>query len=330
MASSPLWPPRGIRAEALLLSIMALLPDGTEIGAVHLRVADLERQSAFYGEVLGLRMLGHDVGARPSDDAGAVGSIREGEATGDPVTALGARAQGPPLFVLRASPGATPAPRASTGLFHVALLLPTRRALAESIVRVRNAGWPFQGFADHAVSEAAYLADAEGNGLELYADRPRSDWIRRGGEYHITTLPLDLDDLLSEAAGARGLGGGAGEAPAPPPHVDARATVGHVHLRVGSLERAEDFYVRRMGFEVTARGYPGALFVSAGGYHHHLGLNVWAGVGVPRPPASSLGLAAFEVVVPDAAARRRLLDGSDSGTLEDQDGNLVRVVGPSA
>jgi catechol 2,3-dioxygenase len=311
---------------------MGLLPDGTEIGTVRLRVADVARQSAFYSEVLGLRVLSAAAAARSGSgthtDQGAAGApevaARELAAAGE--VALGARRDGRPLLVLQPSPDAPPAPRASTGLFHVALLLPSRRALAEAVLRVRSAGWPFQGFADHAVSEAAYLADAEGNGLELYADRARSEWIRTGGEYHITTLPLDLDDLLSQASGPGDGAGRGGDQQEPPPHVHEQARVGHVHLRVSSLASAERFYVHRMGFDVTASGYPGALFVAAGGYHHHLGLNVWAGTGAPRPPPGSRGLVSFEVVVPDAAARRRLLNGSDSGTLEDQDGNLVRVV----
>ena len=190
---------------------------------------------------------------------------------------------------LHESPGApAPDPRA-TGLFHVAILVPTRRDLALSLVRIAQAGWPLSGASDHLVSEAIYLRDPEGNGIEIYRDRPREEWQRTEDGIRIDTLPLDLEDVLGA------LDGDPGEpAPMPP---DTR--VGHVHLKVSDLGAAEDFYVGLLGFDVTAR-VPGALFVSAGGYHHHLGMNVWSSRGGPAPPPGARGLDSFQVVLPSA------------------------------
>jgi catechol 2,3-dioxygenase len=268
---------------------MGALPAGTHIGSVRLRVADLGRVVAFYRRVLGL--------ATVSEDGGRV--------------VLGARPDGDPLLVLEESTEAPPAPAGSTGLFHFALLLPSRRALAASILAVRDAGWRFQGFADHAVSEAAYLADPEGNGIELYADRPREQWPRTAHGYHMTTDPLDLQDLLSAAVAAGS-------------QIDPGVVMGHVHLRVSSLEEADRFYVGHVGFDAVVRDYPGALFVSANGYHHHLGLNVWGGAGAPAPPEGSRGLLSIDLIVPDADARARITDGASS--IADPDGVRIDVL----
>jgi len=270
------------------------LPAHTHIGTVHLRVRDLEGLVAFYQDVLGFAVLGED----------------------DVTAALGPD-EGRHLLTLEGSPSATVPSEASTGLYHVAFLLPSRAALGAMLIRVREVGYAFQGFADHAVSEALYLADPEGNGIELYADRPRDIWRWDAGEVHMTTEPLDLVGLLEEGHVA------ASELP-------RETRIGHVHLRVSSLTSAEEFYVDRVGFEVTTRRYPGALFVAAGGYHHHLGLNVWGGVGAPRPPAGAAGLAGVTVVVPDPAARQRILGGPDHGEVADPDGIALRIVDRSS
>lgn len=179
----------------------------------------------------------------------------------------------------------------TTGLFHVAILFPSRADLASAIRRVAAARHPFQGFADHDVSEAAYLADPDGNGLELYRDRPRESWIWENGRVRMRTLPLDLEDLLRET-------GGADRAP-------DTTTIGHVHLHVRDLAEAEGFWSGEVGFDLTAR-YPGqASFLSAGGYHHHLAVNVWAGVGAPPPPEDAVGLRSFEIVTVDGDGTSR-------------------------
>jgi catechol 2,3-dioxygenase len=265
------------------------LSGDAHIGAVHLRVHELQGLVAFYKEVLGFSVVGED---------GAT-------------AALGV-ADERPLLVLHEAPRAPQRPPGSTGLFHVALRLPTRIDLGAMVLRVRNQKWPFEGFGDHNVSEAAYLADPEGNGIELYADRSRDVWHSVEGHVFMTTEPLDLPGLLMAA-----------EAPAPglPPGT----VVGHVHLRVSNLAAAEEFYVGRMGFNVTTRGYPGALFLAAGDYHHHIGCNVW-GESTPRhPPEGSLGLISFDVIVPDGEERRHLLGDSDEGMLFDADDIGVRV-----
>jgi len=267
----------------------APLPPDTHIGAVHLRVGDLQKQVAFYEDVLGLQLLAEDAAT------GALGT-----------------AAGKPLVVLHGEPGAPRRPAGTTGLFHFALLLPTRADLGAMVKRVQNTGHPFDGFADHNVSEAAYLTDPEGNGVELYADRPREAWHGVDGLLFMNTEPLDVPGLLVAAAG-------------PAPRLPERTSVGHMHFRTSSLHAAEEFYVGRMGFDVTLRSFPGALFTSAGGYHHHIGLNVWGGVGAPRPPDGSLGLMSFEVVIPSDRTREALLGVSGEGYLMDPDNVGVRL-----
>jgi catechol 2,3-dioxygenase len=175
--------------------------------------------------------------------------------------------------------------------------VPTRADLARTLRRVADSRWPLSGASDHLVSEALYLADPEGNGIELYRDRPRDEWPRSAGSIEMATLPLDLESLLGEPGGER-----AGT------RMPAGTTLGHVHLQVADLGDAEAFWVDALGFDVTVRGYP-APFVSAGGYHHHVGLNTWAGVGAPSPPSR---LARGRVVRGGASGR----GGSRGGSCE--------------
>ena len=174
--------------------------------------------------------------------------------------------------------------------------MPSRAELARSLRRVSAAGWRFSGASDHLVSEALYLDDPEGNGIEIYRDRGRDEWSYERGELQMATLPLDLEGVLASAPSGET---GAGIAPG--------TRVGHVHLQVASIRDAEVFWVGAVGFDAVGRGYPGALFVSAGGYHHHLGLNTWAGEGVPAAPPGARGLRAFELVLPDDASLREVL-----------------------
>ncbi|MEJ2209564.1 MAG: VOC family protein [Anaerolineae bacterium] len=287
------------------------LPAGTGIGRVHLRVADLERALDFYREGLG---------------------FREVEAEGD-VARLSATGHAPLHVVLTELPGARRKPRGTTGLYHVAIRFPSRRALAWAFRRLVEQEWPFQGFADHLVSEALYLADPEGNGLELYVDRPRDQWPRRGGQIQMATDPLDVEALLAEAGDEPG--------PGREQAIDPGTDVGHVHLQVSDLGRAEAFYGGLLGLEVTQRGYPGALFLSAGGYHHHVGLNVWAGAGASRPPSDAVGLVSFALRLPEVEAWRALVErvraagvevalGEDAygawARTQDPDGNGVELL----
>jgi len=202
-------------------------------------------------------------------------------------------------------------------LYHFAILLPSRRDLAETLWRLAGRHVEFQGFSDHLVSEAIYLADPEGNGIELYRDRPRAEWPYRGDALQMATLPLDTDDLLAEADGpAEALAGG--------------TTIGHVHLHVGDLARAEAFYRSVIGFDLVLRYGPSAAFLSAGGYHHHLGLNVWAGRDVPSPPDDSPGLRWYELLLPDEAALTGLLERARAAGLSpESDGEAYFLPEPA-
>jgi catechol 2,3-dioxygenase len=279
---------------------MGELPAEARLGAIRLRAGDVERLREFYETTIGLPVL----------------------RTADGVTSLGVN--GAPLVELVGDPEAPARPPRTTGLFHLALLVPTRADLARTLRRVGGSGGRLSGASDHLVSEALYLSDPEGNGIELYRDRPRDEWPLSGDSVEMATLPLDLDDLLAEPGGE--------DADATMPE---GTTLGHVHLQVADLDPAEAFWVDALGLDVTARGYPGALFTSAGGYHHHVGLNTWAGVGAPSSPPGARGLDRFEVVLPDAAdvdaaAERlgRVTDAErvDGGVLAaDPSGNTVLV-----
>lgn len=280
------------------------LPPSVRLGPVRLRVSDLGRSTTFYREVLGLERHGGVSGADPG------GTI-----------SLGVAGAPEPLVELVERPGARPVtPRGRLGLYHFALLLPDRPSLA------RIAGHLLErdvrlGTADHAVSEALYLHDPDGLGVEVYADRPRRRWRTRGRELVITTDPLDLDDLLSEA-GDRAFDG-----------LPQGTVTGHVHLHVGDLDRAEAFYHEALGFDRVAWSYPGALFLSAGGYHHHLGTNVWA-AGAPPAGPDDAGLVWWTLVLPDDDEVERALasvaevDGapSDGSVVRDPWGTAVQLV----
>lgn len=230
------------------------------------------------------------------------------------MTAALGRREGRPLVCLHGNPQARPAAPNAAGLFHVAFLLRSRTALAALLRRVREAGWSVDGYADHNVSEAVYLRDPEGNGIELYADRAREVWRTVDGQVFMTTDPLDVHGLLLTAPDAA-------------PTLPEGTTVGHVHLRVRSLEDAEAFWVGRLGLRVVTRRYPQALFMAAGDYHHHVACNTWGETPVMPRREGSLGLISFDVVVPDAAYRRAVLEGADERLLFDPDHMGVRITG---
>ena len=269
-----------------------MIPPDTAIGKVRLRVADAEALTAFYERVIGL------------------GAIRQG----DDVVSLGPHG-GRPLIELVSAPGAPPPPSFSTGLFHLAILVPDRAELARSLRRVADAGWRLTGASDHLVSEALYLQDPEGNGIEIYRDRPREGWAEDRGELRMATLPLDLDGVLAELGDAEEGANG----------MPAATTMGHVHLQVAGIPAAEAFYNGGVGLEVMVRSYPGALFLAAGGYHHHLGVNTWQSEGAPPPPEGALGLDRYELAFPDVASRDEAAGRvADTGVpLELGDGVLV-------
>ena len=279
-----------------LESRISIHPD-TTMGTVRLTVADLARSRDFYERATGLV-------AREADD----GSVLLGPPGG------------PAVVSLYGDTGARPLDRGRTGLFHLAILLPSRRDLAVALARLASARWALSGASDHLVSEALYLSDPDGNGIEIYRDRARSEWPRSDGRIEMATIPLDLDGVLAE------LGGGAPDLSA---HVPVGTVTGHVHLQVADLDAAEAFYSGLLGFDVTVRGYPGALFVSAGGYHHHLGLNTWHSRGAEPPVPGSVGLRSFDVVLPDADALAEVLGrvaaaGLETASVSNVGGTLVR------
>jgi catechol 2,3-dioxygenase len=253
-----------------------------EPGAVRLNVADPPRVQEFYERAIGLSLLDR------SDDVARLG------------------VEGVVAVELVAKPDAPRRPPRTTGLFHLAILVPNRAELARALARVAGAGWRLNGASDHLVSEALYLNDPEGNGIEIYRDRPRSEWRHQDGGIQMSTLRLDLDDLLADARdGAPGADG-----------MPTGTRIGHVHLNVADLDQAEAFYSGLLGFDVTVRGYPGALFLSMGGYHHHIGVNTWAGPGAPPPPPGSVGLEWFELTVDQAHELEELEERLAGANLE--------------
>lgn len=250
----------------------------TTMGTVRLTISDLERSRAFYEQTIGLRAS--------RDEDGTVTLSAPG---------------GLPLVELHGDPGARPLDRRATGLYHLAIMVPSRSELARSLWRLATNRWPLDGASDHLVSEAIYLSDPDGNGIEIYRDRPRDEWPRSSDQLQMATLPLDLNDVLGElnSLGEGGIGDLATLA--------AGTRIGHVHLQVANLREAEDFYSDVLGFDVTVRDYPRALFVSAGGYHHHIGMNTWHSAGSEPPPPGSVGLREFEVVLPDEVALEQVV-----------------------
>ncbi|WP_323013406.1 VOC family protein [Devosia sp.] len=235
------------------------------VGRVRLKVRDIDAVAAYYQAVLGLVAMNR--------------TAREVVlGTGDT-----------PLLVLETDPALTPSDRRQAGLFHTAFLMPTRADLARWVDHIAEARVHIQGASDHIVSEAFYLADPEGNGIEVYSDRPVSQWNRSGGDaIEMTTEPLDMQDLLS-AAGNTGWSG-----------FPAAGSIGHVHLQVGDTAAADRFYRDLLGFAVTV-DYPGASFYGSGGYHHQLAGNIWNSRGAPQRPQNMAGLDAVELMAKDAA-----------------------------
>jgi catechol 2,3-dioxygenase len=243
----------------------------TSLGHVQLTVANLERELAFYQEILGFKV-----------------HRREGN-----TAALGAGAAD--LLRLVERPDAKRAV-GTTGLYHFAVLVRRRVDLAQLLRRIAETQTPVQGLVDHHTHLAIYLPDAEGNGIELAWDRPKEQWPSWSQMYRLGNAPLDVEGLFAELPEGEDTWEG----------VPADTVIGHVHLHVGDLKPAERFYHDILGFDVTAKLGGSAVFTSAGGYHHHIAFNVWAGVGAPPPPTGSLGLQHFTIRVPDAAELERV------------------------
>ncbi len=245
----------------------------TEVGVVTLKVANLRRSLAFYTDMIGLTVL------------------RQGEHT----ALMGAGRQ--PILALEEVAGARPLVRQATGLYHAAILFPDRLSLAAKILQLTKANYPY-GYSDHLVSEAFYLDDPDANGLELYRDRPRSEWRWDNGQVRMALDPIDFDSFFGEVQ--------PGDPALQNPSAPEGTKLGHMHLRVANITEAEQFYHGVLGFDITAH-MPGALFLSAGGYHHHLGMNTWESLNARPPQEPSAGLREFSILLPDQAELERLV-----------------------
>lgn len=279
------------------------IPGNTRIGQVRLTVADLKEVTAFYREVFGFVIL------RSTDQE----------------TVLGTPAK-IPLLLLAESPGAPKRPPGTTGLFHMAIVLPTRADLARMLLRMQEQNVPPRGAADHLVSEALYLSDPEGNGIEIYRDRPKSEWEYSGNDIKMSTLPLKVQELMDTL-----------DNPHPLERIPDDTRMGHIHLNVADIEETDHFYSDILGFDVMARFGSEATFMAAGGYHHHIGANVWNGRGASPPSDGARGLRWFELVLPDESALNKIMERldqndiafswEDSGILvRDPSGNWVRII----
>jgi catechol 2,3-dioxygenase len=239
------------------------LPDSTHVGSVTLQVANLERSVMFYRDVLGFQEV------RSAADRVELGVDNR------------------PLVVLR--PGANgPLRVRRLGLYHFAILLPDRAALGRVLTQLVVSGIQ-PAASDHLVSEALYLSDPDGLGIEIYRDRPRPEWSATGNQLNMATEPLDFDGVV-EASGGQPWSG-----------MPTGTTIGHVHLHVGDIEMAKAFYHDAVGLDLMVWSYPGALFLSAGGYHHHLGTNTWAGPSATPPQTNEPQLVEWELVLPSSA-----------------------------
>lgn len=251
----------------------ATIDPKAEIGIVRLKITNLERSLRFYQEVIGLQLL-----------------RREGhlaELTADGKTVLLVLEESEQFHVLQG--------RSVSGLYHFAILVPDRVSLGLALRNlIKHQISVGQG--DHLVSEALYLNDPDRNGIEIYADRPRETWPKdEQGEYKMTTDPVDIEGLLNISQQAEWSG------------LPAGTKIGHVHFHVGDLNQARQFYTEVLGFDIVAHYGQDALFISAGGYHHHIGLNIWAGVGAPPNPEDATGLRFFTITLPDQEAAQDIV-----------------------
>jgi catechol 2,3-dioxygenase len=269
---------------------MAAIDPNLSIGAVQLGVSDLSRSVDFYERVLGLPAISQD------ERQARLGPDRER-----------------PALTLSQIAAPTALPPTATGLYHVAWLHPSRAALAETVRRIAGSRWPFDGASDHGVSEALYLSDPDGLGIEVYVDRPRELWERTedGHGVRMYTLPLDLEDLLAQF-------------PEDPASVIASGTgIGHVHLKVADVARTSAFYRNALGLEEQAT-LPSAAFLAAGGYHHHVGLNSWQSRSAPAAPDSAPGLRRVEFELSDSDALDALERGLAEAGLDSSQSRPVR------
>ncbi|WP_423407893.1 VOC family protein [Heyndrickxia sp. MSNUG] len=237
-------------------------PPVTFVGQVNLKVQDLQRSLTFYKDVIGFKVYEQ--------------TEKSAKLTADGKTVL---------LSIEQPEDVIPKQGRTAGLYHFALLLPERADLGRVLKHLLQVGYPLQGASDHLVSEALYLADPDGNGIEIYTDRPASEWEWKDSSVVMATEAMDAESVLAE--GMPGSWDGLPEG----------TVMGHIHLHVSELVKTEEFYTKGLGFEVVSRYGPQALFISTGKYHHHIGLNTWNGVGAPVPPANSVGLESYTLML---------------------------------
>lgn len=255
------------------------IDERAKIGGISLQVADITRVRRFYGEMLGFRI---------DDRGGGVLALRAGD--------------GPTLILVEQRPNALPRLRRATGLYHFAIRLPSRLDLARLLRHAVSANLRFEGASDHGVSEALYLTDPEGNGIEIYIDRPRSTWRTQDGRLDMGTEPLDVDGILATLTDDTPAWAG----------MPAGSDIGHVHLQVAELAPTERFYCNGLGLQLQMRYGDSALFMSAGGYHHHVGANTWLSAGASPPPEEAVGMRYFALHLPDREALADLVEHAAS------------------
>lgn len=264
----------------------------TELGYVSLTVSDLRRSVRFYQESLGFKLL---------QEEESTAYLGAGEET---------------LLVLDEQPGAMHYAR-RTGLYHFAILTPSRKELGSVLKNLIESETRIQGGADHLVSEAIYLTDPDGNGIEIYRDRPRVEWEYEGGTLKMATDPLDFQGILGAADGNGATWTG----------LDVETRLGHMHLHVADLSQAAVFYEHALGFDLQLYYGTSAAFLAAGGYHHHIGINTWNGVGAPPPPPGSVGLRHYSVTIPSQDEMARLIERMERAGVsyeENEDGLFVK------
>ncbi|ADC51538.1 hypothetical protein BpOF4_17485 [Alkalihalophilus pseudofirmus OF4] len=273
----------------------------TYVGQVNLKVQDLDRSIAFYKEVIGFKVLNQ--------------TPRSAVFTADGTTAL---------LSVEQPDQVVPKQARTTGLYHFALLLPKREDLAQIVHHFVRHDVQL-GSSDHLVSEALYLSDPDGNGIEIYVDRDPSEWSWSNGEVQMAVDPLNFPDLLTTHKQQPWKG------------LPAGTVMGHIHLHVSELRKTEEFYIKGLGFEVVNRFGSQALFIADGQYHHHIGLNTWAGVGAPTPPLNSVGLESFDLMLSSEEKRNQIItqlkeigatviEDEGSTVTVDPSGNRIRLI----
>ena len=242
------------------------IPDDAKILSVDLKIKNLVASINFFSTLLGFKEIKRN----------------------DKTSYLSANGNLPYLISLTEDKNSIPKPPGTTGLFHIAIRFPSRKELARVFLRLFDHKVKFQGFSDHLVSEAIYLLDPDENGIELYADKPRSEWVWQMGEIQMDTLPLNLNVITNELDDRNVWN-----------RIHPETDIGHIHLRASDLRKAEEFYFRLLGFNISSSSYNGALFFAAGKYHHHVGTNIWQSRNGSHPPEKSVGLISYTINIAD-------------------------------